>query len=259
MLTEFLLASLLIEITPGPNMLWLALLSANEGRRAGALAVAGIAAGLSLAALLASIGVAQIAAANPALLNLLGYLGAGFMFWLAWEAWSDSRASSLAKPVVSASLGRYFARGVAINLLNAKAFFFFLTVLPGFIVSGRAALAQTLVLSALYVAVATAIHVAIVLAASHVHGWLVEGQHRQHLQRVFAVLLVGVGVWMVWGASPALGGLSIAAAHSTCPPNHGRQEENLHNRIGIEGEHAGQNGQAREEWPAQCPHPSAQL
>ena len=156
-----------------------------------------------MAALLASIGVAQIAAANPALLTLLGYCGGAFMFWLAWEAWSDSRTSSLAKSVQSSSQGRHFARGVAINLLNAKAFFFFLTVLPDFTVPGRAVLPQTLVLSALYVAVATAIHVAIVLAASRVHNWLVTGQHRQHLQRVFAALLVGVGVWMVWGAATA--------------------------------------------------------
>ena len=62
---------------------------------------------------------------------------------------------------------------------------------------------QTLGLSSLYVAVASAIHVAIILAASRVHRWLVAGQHRRHLQQVFALLLVGVGVWMVKGAASA--------------------------------------------------------
>lgn len=203
MIAEFLLATLLIEITPGSNMLWLALLSASAGRRAGLLAAAGIAVGLLLAALLAAIGVAQIATTYPALLAMLGYCGSAFMFWLAWEAWSDSRESSLGKPVVTSRNGNYFGRGVVINLLNAKAFLFFLTVLPGFISQGQSALGQILALSSLYVAVASAIHVAIILAASRVHRWLVAGQHRRHLQQVFALLLVGVGVWMVKGAASA--------------------------------------------------------
>ena len=40
---SFFLTSLLIEMTPGPNMTYLALVSASEGRRAGFAAVAGVA------------------------------------------------------------------------------------------------------------------------------------------------------------------------------------------------------------------------
>jgi threonine/homoserine/homoserine lactone efflux protein len=49
----FALAVLLIELTPGPNMAWLAALSLGQGRRAGLAAVAGIAIGLFVNALTA--------------------------------------------------------------------------------------------------------------------------------------------------------------------------------------------------------------
>ena len=49
MVLEFLAASLLIELTPGPNMAWLALLGASRGRLAALAAVAGVALGLSVA------------------------------------------------------------------------------------------------------------------------------------------------------------------------------------------------------------------
>lgn len=60
---EFLIAAIVMEITPGPNMTWLALLSAREGRMAGLQAVAGIATGLALLALVAANGATALIAA----------------------------------------------------------------------------------------------------------------------------------------------------------------------------------------------------
>ena len=58
MLPSFLLIVLLVELTPGPNMGWLALLSASEGRRAGFAATAGIALGLAIVAAASALGLA---------------------------------------------------------------------------------------------------------------------------------------------------------------------------------------------------------
>ena len=59
MLTEFLVAVLVIEITPGPNLGYLAALSATRGRVAGLAATAGVALGLSTHAVAAAFGVAH--------------------------------------------------------------------------------------------------------------------------------------------------------------------------------------------------------
>jgi threonine/homoserine/homoserine lactone efflux protein len=65
-LAPFLVAVLFIELTPGPNMGYLAALSASQGRAAGFKAVLGVTAGLALYMLLAVLGVAEIIAAAPA-------------------------------------------------------------------------------------------------------------------------------------------------------------------------------------------------
>lgn len=84
---EFLLAAVVMEITPGPNMTWLALLSAREGRIAGLMAVAGIATGLALLALVTATGAAAAINAWPPLYEILRWGGVLFLLYLAWEAW----------------------------------------------------------------------------------------------------------------------------------------------------------------------------
>ena len=59
-LSSFLLTALILELTPGPNMAWLALLAATAGRRAGLAAVLGITLGLAAQAVLAVTGVAGV-------------------------------------------------------------------------------------------------------------------------------------------------------------------------------------------------------
>ena len=67
----FLLTTLLIELTPGPNMAWLALTSASHGRRSGFAAVAGIALGLALLAAASAVGLAELATRSLVVFGLL--------------------------------------------------------------------------------------------------------------------------------------------------------------------------------------------
>lgn len=78
----FLLAVSLIELTPGPNMGYLAALSASEGRIAGFKAVLGVTAGLAFYMLLAVFGVAELIAAAPVVYGALRW--AGVLFLLFW-------------------------------------------------------------------------------------------------------------------------------------------------------------------------------
>ena len=63
-LASFLLTSLLIELTPGPNMTYLALVTARDGRRAGLATVAGVALGLAVVGAIAASGVASLIQAS---------------------------------------------------------------------------------------------------------------------------------------------------------------------------------------------------
>lgn len=93
-LAGFALAVLLIELTPGPNMAWLAGLSLAEGRRTGLAAVAGVTIGLAANALLAALGATTLLSGNALAWDVLRYGGGAFMLWLAWESWRDAGTSS---------------------------------------------------------------------------------------------------------------------------------------------------------------------
>lgn len=191
----FTLAAFLVELTPGPNMAYLAMIAATEGRRAGFSAVAGVALGLALFGLAAALGLAALISGSPVIYQALRWLGVGYLLWLAWDAWrgKGEKADDLA---AGSSLDAYFRRGLITNILNPKAAVFYVSVLPAFL-SPAAGLQDTLLLSAIYVAVATGVHGALVAAAGAAHGWFADGARVTVVRRVMALGLVGVAVWML--------------------------------------------------------------
>jgi threonine/homoserine/homoserine lactone efflux protein len=191
----FLIASLLIELTPGPNMTYLALVAAGDGRRAGFATVAGIALGLAIVGLVAAVGVAEIVQASPLLYEGLRWAGVIFLLYLAWEGWT---AGTDVVAAAGQSHGRYFMRGLLTNLLNPKAAVFYVAVLPTFIESARPPLAQTLALTAIYVAVATLVHAAIVAMAATLEPFLNDPRRERLARRVLSTLLAIVALWFAW-------------------------------------------------------------
>lgn len=185
----FAAAVLLIELTPGPNMAWLAGLAATEGKRSGLSAVAGIALGLLANGALAALGLATLLIAMPALLHGLRIAGAAMMVWLAIEAW---RGAEKAPPPTATR--RAFATGALLNLLNPKAYLFFVVVAPEFLGGRTLGIPEALTLAVVSTAIATAIHLAIVLAGSHAQAWLMDARRTRWVRRGFAVVMLGVAV-----------------------------------------------------------------
>ncbi|WP_290806502.1 LysE family transporter, partial [Aquidulcibacter sp.] len=79
---EFLLVVALLELTPGPNMAWLATLTLDKGRAAGLQALTGIALGLALYLMAAIAGLGALMAAQPQLLAGLRWLGVAYLVYL---------------------------------------------------------------------------------------------------------------------------------------------------------------------------------
>jgi threonine/homoserine/homoserine lactone efflux protein len=196
MLAEFALTALLVELTPGPNMTWLALLAASRGRAAALAAVAGIAVGLALAGIAAALGLSLLIAETPWLFQFLRWAGAVYLLWLAFDAWRDSRDSG-ALVEDDDGLRKYAMMGLLGNLLNPKAYLFYLAMTPAFLDASRPLLPQSLLLVAIYCAVATAVHGAIALLAGTWHRWTAEPARATLMRRIFAGLLVATAVWFL--------------------------------------------------------------
>lgn len=196
----FLITTLLIELTPGPNMAWLALTSASHGKRSGFAAVAGIALGLASLAGASAVGLAELATRSPFVFGLLRYAGVAYLLWLAWKAWTgeDELSPDIAN---QNALGAWFRHGLLLNLLNPKAAVFFITVLPAYISAKALVAPQTALLSASYVAIATAIHLFIVAFAAQAHGWISVGNRSHVIRRVFAILLAAIAIWFLFSTA----------------------------------------------------------
>ena len=191
----FIIASALIELTPGPNMAYLAVLAASDGRRRGYAAVAGVALGLLIVGMLAALGLAALIAASPPLFQALRWAGVAYLLWLAWESWSDEGEQA---GELEGSNGRYFRRGLIVNLLNPKAGVFYVAMLPQFVNPDAPILGQTITLSLTFVVIASVIHGAIVTAAGALQPFLANKGNRRSVRRIMALSLVGVAIWLAF-------------------------------------------------------------
>jgi threonine/homoserine/homoserine lactone efflux protein len=196
-LTSFLVTALVLELTPGPNMAWLALLTATSGRRAGLAAVLGITLGLTVQALLAAMGVAVLLSTRPALFQVLHLAGVTYLLYLGVESWRDAGNPAHHLPGGGEDGATGFWRGLVSNLLNPKAALLFVTVLPGFL-SADAEAWEIAVLSAIYLAAAVAVHLVIVVAAGALRGPLADPAVSIRMHRVQALTLAAVALWLYW-------------------------------------------------------------
>src|SRR5215510_11387241 len=199
-LLAFALTALIIEITPGPNMTYLAALSLTGGMRAGFAAVAGIAIGLATYGIVAALGLAAVIDNSPLLFGILRWGGVAYLLWLAWEAWSSERETS-PDATDGLDVGPWiaFRRGLITNLLNPKAAVFYVAMLPDFVRPGAGSvMSQTLALSAIYVTIATVIHAGIVGLAGSLQPMVAASGSRRIVRRLLALALVGIAIWFAF-------------------------------------------------------------
>jgi threonine/homoserine/homoserine lactone efflux protein len=188
----FLILCVTVELTPGPNMAYLAILSMSAGRRAGFFAIAGIALGLAIVGSLAAFGAATIVTNSPMLSRLLVVAGFLYLLWLAWDTWKEPVSVA---PAAQHRHGQYFVRGLITNLLNPKAFLFYVMVLPGFVSGQEHPVSYAFFLTAIAVAIATVVHVSIVLLGSRCAPYLNQPARRRVFRNVMALMLVAIAIW----------------------------------------------------------------
>lgn len=194
----FLAAVALMELTPGPNMGWLAIVSLSQGRTAGLAAVAGITLGLTVWMVAAAFGLTEVVLVRPALYQAIRWAGVGFLLWLAWDAWRSTGDGADAAPIETRRRA-LFRRGLIGNLLNPKAALLYVVLLPGFIRPAQGPLlAQALTLGSLHVVVSVIVHSVIVLTAARAGGALLTRAQGPRMRATMALGLVAVAVWTAW-------------------------------------------------------------
>ena len=132
----FVAAGVLLNITPGPDMLYIIGRSTTQGWRAGAAAALGIGAGCVVHIAAAALGLSAVLAASASAFTILKIVGAAYLVYVGISLIRSSRFSPLETPEVAfvpTTLRTVFVQGFLTNVLNPKVALFFLAFLPQFI------------------------------------------------------------------------------------------------------------------------------
>ena len=193
-LVAFILTSFIIEMTPGPNMAYLAVLGASRGRLAGFSAVLGVAF-VALLGIAVGLGGGSLVLNNRVVYESLRWAGALYLCWLAFDSWREARKPIEAVPV-SPSHFIHFRRGFVTNLLTPKAAVFFIAVLPEFTQGPAPSARELALLVSVYVGIATLVHGLVVVPAGGLQMLFAAPQRRKMAGNIFAVLLLAIAVWL---------------------------------------------------------------
>ncbi|WP_283148241.1 LysE family translocator [Silvimonas soli] len=139
-LTLFVISGLLLNITPGPDSLYIATRSATQGFRAGSAAALGIGAGTMVHILAAAFGLSAILATSAAAFTIVKLIGATYLLYVGIgmlrsrrKAQTNGDATHVIPPIPAAPLWTIFRQGFWTNILNPKVALFFLAFVPQFI------------------------------------------------------------------------------------------------------------------------------
>lgn len=168
LLAAFLFASLALAVTPGPAVIYVLTRTLAQGRRAGLASVAGVALGNFGNAVGAAIGLAALFAISSLAFSVVKYAGAAYLIYLgvrALRAPKPQAGEGVAPTFGTAQAGRIFRDGFVVALLNPKTAIFFAAFLPQFMDPAASAMAQSLLLGAVFVMIAATTDLMYVFAA----------------------------------------------------------------------------------------------
>ncbi|MBK6851031.1 MAG: LysE family translocator [Burkholderiales bacterium] len=200
LLLAFLGASLALALTPGPGVLYIVARTLAQGRASGLASVAGVGLGNFANALLAAFGVAALLAVSALAFEALKWAGALYLIWLGLQQWRSAATlpalDTATVQIAPASTSRTLREGIVVSLLNPKTTLFFAAFLPQFIsASGLGAMAQSVTLSALFVAIAACTDSAYVLLAAWVAPRLTRARGAQRWgKRAAGSAFIGLGL-----------------------------------------------------------------
>ena len=193
----FLVACVLLVLTPGPNLLYLISRTLCQGRGAGLISLAGTTSGFVVHIVAASLGLSAVLIAVPVMFDAVRFAGAAYLLWLAFDS-VRSRGAGLFAPRALAPEPptKLFRTGLVTSILNPKVALFYLALFPQFIVPAQGhVLVQSLALGATQIVIAVVGDALFVLAAARISRWLAERPLWMAVQRwvqggVFAAIAV---------------------------------------------------------------------
>ncbi|HTM60897.1 MAG TPA: LysE family translocator [Burkholderiales bacterium] len=195
MVLVFMAAALALNLTPGPDMLYVTARSVSDGRAAGVLSAFGIAAGTLVHIAALALGLAALLTAVPLAYDAVRIAGAIYLVVIGIQLIARPRTAAAVANLRRSRLRVIFMQAVITNVLNPKVALFFLAFLPQFVDrSAGTPVPQIILLGLIFNIQGTVVNVAVALLASRGSSWLRARERRVALlQRMTGALFVALG------------------------------------------------------------------
>ena len=204
-LWEYLIATVLIILAPGPSVLFTIARAIAWGRLAAIATVIGNAFGMFLVSVLVAFGLGPLLQSSKLFYNGIQWAGGTYLIYLGYAAIAASRVDAQGMQKTEGSKPSFFTslkNGFWVGVLNPKSIVFFAAILPQFVDQEKNNVtAQLLLLGAIFAAIAMISDGSYGLLAGTVRSWLAGDVKRLIFMRRFGgVVMIGLGVFTIFSA-----------------------------------------------------------
>lgn len=199
-LYAFVLATVVLASSPGPDNLYVLTQSIVNGKKHGLATVAGLISGCIIHTTLLAFGVSAIIKESEQLFFCIKLFGAGYLFYLAYQVFKSDTTLSLSEDEVpKKELTSLFKQGFIMNVLNPKVTIFFLAFFPGFLFSDSLnTIIQFYVLGLIFMVVSAIIFCCIAILSGSISKYITKNKNiGVSLKWLQIVVFIGIAVYLL--------------------------------------------------------------
>ena len=192
----FVTASTLLALAPGPDNIFVLTQSMTKGAKPGVFVTLGLCSGLVFHTTAVALGVAAVFQTSIVAFNILKFIGAGYLLYLAYMSFTTNSQSKIKADKENLSLARLYKRGIIMNITNPKVSIFFLAFLPQFTnpTTGSVTL-QIFALGAIFMLCAFVVFSSIALAAGKLGNWFNRSKNAENiLNKMAGTIFAGLAL-----------------------------------------------------------------
>ena len=189
----FLLAAILIAVSPGPGAATSMSVGLRHGYWAALRAIGGLQSALLIQLTIVAAGLGALLSTSTTAFNVMKFLGAGYLIWLGIQKWRDAPQAIDGDEAAAVKPQGLFTQGLLVNLTNPKAIVFMAALTPQFIDPARPQWLQFAIIGATMCGVDTIVMSGYALLATRLRRWLRNPRAMKAQNRFFGGIFVGAG------------------------------------------------------------------
>jgi threonine/homoserine/homoserine lactone efflux protein len=195
-ISAFFIASTLLAIAPGPDNVFVLTQSALHGKLSGLMVMFGLCTGLLIHTGAVAFGVAIIFQTSALAFALLKLVGAGYLVFLAWQAFRAAPERINPKSEQKKSIGVLYRRGIIMNVTNPKVSIFFLAFLPQFADPQHGSISlQMVALGSIFILATIMVFGSVAMIGGALGDWLNRSERAQKVMNwVAGTVFVGLAL-----------------------------------------------------------------